>query len=65
MTADVRQILDSFEALSDTDKHEAAVEIIRRFSGGSKGDLPEQVLVEAADDLFQALDAQEAGDGPS
>lgn len=59
MTASVRQLLDSFDALSEADKHQAAVEILRRFGGA--GDLPEAALVEAADELFRALDAEEAG----
>ena len=30
MTAPVQQLLDSFDALSDADKHQATVEILRR-----------------------------------
>ncbi len=61
MTAPVRQLLDSFDALSDADKHQAAVEILRRYAAAVEGDLPEAALVEAADELFRALDAEEAG----
>jgi hypothetical protein len=61
MTAPVRQLLESFDALSDADKHQAAVEILRRFASHAEGALPEQALVEAADELFRALDAEEAG----
>ncbi|MBV9126381.1 MAG: hypothetical protein JO112_23785 [Planctomycetes bacterium] len=64
MTATVRQLLDSFDTLSDADKHQVAIEILRRFGGAAKGDLPEAALVEAADELFRALDAEEAGHGP-
>jgi hypothetical protein len=64
MTAHVQQLLDSFDALSDADKHQAAVEILRRFSGNAQGDLPESTLVELADELFRALDAEEAGHAP-
>jgi hypothetical protein len=64
MTAPVRQLLDSFDALSDSDKHQAIVEILRRISGTAEGDVPEQALAEAADELFQALDAEEAGHAP-
>ncbi|HJT75712.1 MAG TPA: hypothetical protein VJ739_00770 [Gemmataceae bacterium] len=60
MTAPVRQLLDSFDALPDADKHQAAVEILRRYAA-AVGDLPEAALVEAADELFRALDAEEAG----
>ena len=35
-------------------------EILRRASVGAQGDLPEEALVEAADELFRALDAEEA-----
>ena len=41
MTATVQQLLDSFDALSDADKHQATVEILRRFAGAVEGDLPE------------------------
>jgi hypothetical protein len=64
MTAAVRQLLDSFDALSEADKHQAAVEILRRFPGAAQGDVPEAALVEAADELFRALDAEEAGHAP-
>ncbi len=62
MTATVRQLLDSFDALSDADKHLVAVEILRRFAAAPEGDLPEGALVEAADELLLALDTEEAGD---
>jgi hypothetical protein len=64
MTATVRQLLDSFDTLSDADKHQVAVEILRRFGSAAEGDLPEAALVEAADELFRALDAEEAGHAP-
>ncbi len=64
MTATVRQLLDSFGALSDADKHQVAVEMLRRYSGAADGDLPEPALVAAADELFRALDAEEAGHAP-
>ncbi len=61
MTATVQQLLDSFDALSEIDKHQATVEILRRFTGALEGDLPESALSEAADELFRDLDVQEAG----
>ena len=64
MTATVQQLLDSFDALSDADKHQVAVEIFRRCGGAAEPDLPEAALVEAADELFRALDAEEAGHAP-
>jgi hypothetical protein len=57
VTATVQHVLDSFDALPDEDKHQAAVEIFRRFAG----DVPESTLIEAADELFGALDKEEAG----
>jgi hypothetical protein len=61
MTAAVRQLLDTFDALPEADKHQAGVEILRRVTAGATGDLPESALVEATDDLFRALDEQESG----
>lgn len=64
MTAAAQQLLNSFDALPDGDKHQVAVEIVRRVVGTAWSGLPESALVEAADDLFRALDAEEAGDAP-
>ena len=61
MTTAVQQLLDSFDALPDSDKKEAAVEILRRVSS-TEGDLPHDALVGAADELFRGLDAEEARD---
>ena len=62
MTPTVRQLLESFDALPEAAKHQAMVEILRRAGEGAKGDLPEESLIEAADELFRSLDGQEAGD---
>jgi hypothetical protein len=59
VTAAVQQVVDSFDALSEGDKHQAAVEILRRFARDAAGDLAESTLVEAADELFGALDKEE------
>ena len=63
MTTAVRSLIESFEALSEPERQEAALEILRRLT--PEGDLPEQALVEAADELFVALDAEEASDARS
>jgi hypothetical protein len=55
MTMTVRQVLDCFENLSDADKHQAAIEILRRYTSPAEGDVAEAVLVETADELFRAL----------
>ena len=59
MTADAQQVIDSFDALPAADKHEAAVEILRRVKGDGAGDLPEAALVGIVDELFRALDDEE------
>jgi hypothetical protein len=64
MNATVQKVLESFDALSEADKHRVAVEILRRVSADAVGDIPESVLVEAADELFRALDAEEANHAP-
>lgn len=64
MTARVQRLPDSFDALSEADKHQAAVEILHRLTGSIEGDLPDSALLEAADQLFRALDAEEAGHAP-
>ena len=63
MTTAVRQLLESFNALSDVERHQAAVELLRRVQEETPKELPEQTLVEAADELFRDLDAREAADG--
>jgi hypothetical protein len=60
VTTAVQQLLASFDALPQADKHRAAAEILRRMSPAGEGDLSEAALVEAADELFRALDAEEA-----
>jgi hypothetical protein len=61
MTTTVQHLLDTFDALPDSEKHQAAVEILRRTQAQSPADLPDSVLIEAAEELFLGLDAAEAG----
>jgi hypothetical protein len=63
MTTAVQMLLESFDALSESERQEAVLEIIRRAT--PEGELPEQAHVEAADALFRMLDAEEAADGPA
>jgi hypothetical protein len=63
MTASVQQLLNSFDALPDNEKREAAVALLQRILRDVPGDLPEDSLVAAADVLFLELDAIEASDG--
>ncbi|HYT95290.1 MAG TPA: hypothetical protein VEL76_41615 [Gemmataceae bacterium] len=60
MTTAVQQLLTLFDTLPEADKHQAATEILRRVSASAEGDLPMSALVETADELFRALDAEEA-----
>jgi hypothetical protein len=56
----VQQLLDAFDALPEPDKHQVAVQILRRVLPATEGDVPESALIEAAEELFRALDAAEA-----
>ena len=61
LTTAVRQILDLFEALRDAEKHEVTVELLRRAE--AEGPIPGEALIEAAEELFLELDAEEAQRG--
>ena len=64
MTTAVNAIVEAFDALSDVERREAAVEIFRRMTLADD-ELPEDVLLEAADALFCRLDAEQAANvGP-
>jgi hypothetical protein len=41
MTIAVRELLDSFDALSDSEKHEAAAHLLERILHETSGELPE------------------------
>ena len=60
MSDAVQKLLDTFDTLPQADQYQAAVEIFRRVSPATEGDVPESALVEAAEELFRALDAEEA-----
>jgi hypothetical protein len=64
MSAAVQQLLVSFDQLPIEEKRQAVAEILRRYTGADAGDLPEDALVGAADELFRALDAEEARHAP-
>ena len=65
MTSTVRQFLETYDSLPDDDKHQAAVEILRRYGGAIEGDLPDTALVHTAEELFLAMDAEESRHAPS
>lgn len=60
MTTAVQQLLNAFDSLSEADKYQAAVEILRRVPVPYEGDVPEAALDELAADLFRSYDAEEA-----
>jgi hypothetical protein len=62
MTQPVHQLLTAFDALSDAEKHVAAVEVLRRTWPDGVPPLSDDSLVMAADALFADLDAREAAD---
>jgi len=55
-------LLDSFDALSEAEKHEVVVELLRRSDESAPPDLPDEAFVAAAEELFLELDAREAAD---
>lgn len=65
MTTAVKELLNTFDALTDTEKHEAATQLLRRVLVGESGDVTEDVLVFASEELFLELDAWEATGGQS
>jgi hypothetical protein len=65
MTEAVQGLLQTFDALTDAEKQEATVQLLRRAVEDESGDVPEDALVAAAEDLFLELDAREAADGQS
>lgn len=65
MTSAVRDLLRSFQSLSDAEKHEAASLLLRQVVQGEAGDIGDDALVAVAEGLFLDLDAREAGDGQS
>jgi hypothetical protein len=60
MTRPVKEILSTFDTLSAAEKYEAGIEILRRLAG--TGDLSEETLVAAGDELFSVMDNEEAQD---
>jgi hypothetical protein len=60
MTTAVQALLVLFDALSEGERHEAAVELLRRIA--PTAELPNEALVAAADEVFRELDAREAAD---
>lgn len=62
MTQAVQELLNTFDALTEAEKQEAAAQLLRRVVDRESGDLPEDALVAAAEELFLEMDAREAAD---
>lgn len=60
MTTAVRALLDSFDALSDAECHEVAIELLRRLAPPSE--VPDEAFVATADEVYRELDAREAAE---
>jgi hypothetical protein len=60
MTQTVENLLIYFEKLSETEKHDLAIEVVRRTDIFGSPDLSDDELTLAAEDLFLALDREEA-----
>ena len=61
MTIAVQSLLETFDGLTDRERQEAAVEILRRVTS-SEAELTDDALVDVAADLFRLLDSEEAAD---
>lgn len=63
MSATVQELLRSFEALPEPDKHELASAILRWSIGSGHPPLGDDELVRTADAIFVALDEREEHGG--
>jgi hypothetical protein len=62
MTQAVRSWIETFETLSEAERREAVVELLRRAGGSDLAELEDETLVEAAESVFLELDAREDAD---
>lgn len=60
MTQTVENLLVYFEKLTETEKHDLALEVVRRTDIFGAPELSDDELALAAEDLFLALDQEEA-----
>ncbi len=59
MTPTIEHLLKSFEQLTEPEKHDLIVEMLRRTPAFDAPALSDEELVLAAEDLFLALDQEE------
>jgi hypothetical protein len=62
MTASAKHLIKEFEALPDAEKQEVLVEILRIANDIDYGDLTDEELAAAANDVFTMLDAEESAE---
>ncbi|MHB0960841.1 MAG: hypothetical protein ACYC0X_33160 [Pirellulaceae bacterium] len=62
MTESVNELLNAFDALSNAERHVAAAEVLRRVLKDECGDVQQDTLTAAAEELFLELDEREKGD---
>jgi hypothetical protein len=62
MTPPIQNLLDSYNALSEAEQREFAIQIMSRTGIIESRPLSDEALVEMAEQRFQALDAEEAND---
>ena len=65
MTANVRELLNSFDQLPDADQREFATEILRRSLQVELPFIEDSLFVERAEELFLMLDEQESAHEPA
>jgi hypothetical protein len=63
MTTAVRNLIRSFQSLSDAEKREAASFLLRQVVQDETSDLGTEPFTAIAEELFLDLDAEEAGNG--
>jgi hypothetical protein len=62
MNKAARQVLESFEALPETERESVVVEILRRARAESYPAVEDEDLILAADEIFLELDRREDSD---
>ena len=59
------QLLATFDSLQPDEQHEVMTLMLQKYGDLSQGAISDEGLVELADDLFQALDAEESDGTPA
>lgn len=65
MTSSVTHLLESFDRLSEQERSEALVELLRRSETMDYGPLDDETLSRIADEGFLVYDRREAADAQS